>query len=354
MMHAFTKKSWISFFILLSLIIAANTMLYRVEFMKPLPNGVALGSLFDFIIVIPLLAYFFIIRKRYSLKYLLPVALAGYGIAYLVVPNGLLSSYSFVKYLLFAGEGALLLLELYIVYKLITKIPAILKRVKTHQTEIPTLQYRIEQSIYQELRPSRFLSIIVSELSMFYFSLCTWRKKSLSISNNHEMFSYHKKSSSMAFNIMLIHALILESVGFHFLLHSWNEIVAIISLVLNVYTLFFLVAEIHAIRLTPFIISDRLMSLQVGLAKQLIVPLEEIKSIRYYDGPEKLSKEEREKVFDAVLSDFMKEKPIFEIEFTCEQEARFMYGFKRKVKKVHLSPDEPERFYQALMSKIEA
>ncbi|WP_121660990.1 hypothetical protein [Metabacillus litoralis] len=352
-MHSISKKNLISFFILLSLIITTNTMLYRVEFVKPLPNEVALGSLFDFIIVVPLLTYFFIIRKRYSLKYLLPVALAGYGIAYLVVPNGLLSSYSFVKYLLFAGEAALLLLELYIVYKLITKIPAILKRVKTHQAEIPTLQYRIEQSIYHELKPSRFLNIIVSELSMFYFSLCTWRKKSLTISNNQEMFTYHKKSSSMALNIMLIHALILESVGFHFLLHSWNEVVAIISLVLNVYTLFFLLAEIQAIRLTPFIITDRLVSLQVGLGKQLIVPLEEIKSIHYYDGPEKLSKDESKKVFDAVLADFMKEKPIFEIEFTCEQEAKFMYGFKRKVKKVHLSPDEPERFYQTLISKIE-
>ena len=75
-----------------------------------------LGSLFDFIITIPLIVYFFIIRKRYSIKYLLIVAIAGYGLASLIIPKDLLSSYSFVKYILFACEGVfIILVELYII-----------------------------------------------------------------------------------------------------------------------------------------------------------------------------------------------------------------------------------------------
>lgn len=66
-----------------------------------------------------------------------------------------------------------------------------------------------------------------------------------------------------------------------------------------------------------------------------------------------MSKEESKQVFDAVLADFMKEKPIFEIEFYKPQEIGFMYGFKKKVTRVHLSPDEPEKFFQMLVTKIE-
>lgn len=92
--------------------------------------------------------------------------------------------------------------------------------------------------------------------------------------------------------------------------------------------------------------------MQVGIRKKLVVPYEEIKEITYYEGPEELTKEESEMVFDAVLTDFMKEKPIFEIELNHPIEVDLMYGFKKKVTKVHLSPDEPEKFYQMLVKKI--
>ena len=48
----------------------------------------------------------------------------------------------------------------------------------------------------------------------------------------------------------------------------------------------------------------------------------------------------------------MKEKPIFEIELYQPLDVGFMYGFKKKVTKVHLSPDEPERFYEMLVTRM--
>lgn len=352
-MSIISKRNLIIFSFLLFFIIASNTILYRVPIAQPLPDGIALATLFDCMIIIPLITYLFILRKRYSLKYILPVALAGYGVALLIVPNGLMSSYSFIKYILFAGEGAFILLELFVVYKIVAKFPSIIKGLKLDKsTEIPAFSYRFEIELKRKLKPSRFLDVITSELTMFYYSFITWNKKGLSNANDPNMFTYHKKTSAIAFSVMLIHALILESVGFHFLLHSWNEMTSYVLLVMNLYTLVYLIADIQAIRLSPFILTKNLIYIQVGIKAKLVVPFEEIKEICYYKGPEKLSKEESKQVFDAVLADFMKEKPIFEIEFYHPQEVGFMYGFKKKVTKVHLSPDEPERFYEMLVTRM--
>ncbi|EKN66502.1 hypothetical protein BABA_15372 [Neobacillus bataviensis LMG 21833] len=347
------KKKWLWFGLLFTLVIGSNVLVYQAEWAGPLPSGMALGSLFDFMITIPVLVYLFIIRKRYSLKYVLPVMIAGYGAAILIIPQGYLSGYSFVKYILFAGEGAFFLFELYVILKLLAKIPAIIKSYRRNATvvaaENPTFQHRMEQAWNQHMKPSRMRDIFFSEMTMYYYSLFSWRQKPLSGERN---FTYHKKTCAIALYIMLIHALVLESVGFHFLLHSWNPTVAIIALALNSYTLLFFIAEIQAIRLCPMIITDRHLYLQVGIMRRVAVPLEEIKSIHYYDGPEKLTKEESRDVFDATVADFMKEKPTFEVEFVQPVEARFLYGLKRKVRKAHLSLDDPQRFYHVLSEKI--
>ena len=43
----------------------------------------------------------------------------------------------------------------------------------------------------------------------------------------------------------------------------------------------------------PFIITNQHLHMQVGIMQQLNVPLAEIKSIHYYQGPEKLSKDKK-------------------------------------------------------------
>ncbi|MEH7374305.1 hypothetical protein [Neobacillus drentensis] len=351
-MISLSKNKWIWFTVVLSFVIGSNLLIYRLESLATLPTGIALGSLFDFILTIPLLVYFFILRKRYSLKYILPVMIAGYGAAVLIIPHGLLSAYSFVKYILLVGEAAFFLLELYFVINFIAKIPAIIKSYRTNASEIPTFPYRMKQAWDQHLPPSRVQEICFSDMTMYYYSLFSWRKKTML--PNESIYTYHKKTGAITLYVMLIHALVLESVGFHFLLHSWSPLVATIALVLNVYTLLFFLAEIQAIRNCPIMITDQHLYLQIGLNKHLIVPLEEIKSIHPYQGPEKLTKQQSKQVFDAVLADFFKERPTLEVEFYHPVEARFIYGFKKKVTKAHLRLDEPQKFFHALTTKINA
>ncbi|MBV7505260.1 hypothetical protein KW850_08325 [Bacillus sp. sid0103] len=349
-MGSLSKNKYLWFSNILTLVVGSNLLIYRLESLGPLPTGMALGTLFDCIITIPILVYFFILRKRYSLKYILPVMIAGYGAAVLIIPHGLLSAYSFVKYILFAGEGAFFLLELYVVFKLMATLPKIIRSYRTNEADIPAFPYRMKQAWKQHLKPSRVQEIFFTDMTMYYYSLFSWRKKPML--PDERMYTCHKKTGTITLYVMLIHALVLESVGFHFLLHSWSPLISIIVLVLNVITLLFFLAEIQAIRHCPIIITDSYLYLQIGIGKQLLVPLEEIKSIHPYNGPEKLKKEESKQIFDAVLADFFKEKPTFEVEFYHPVEAWFMYGFKKKVTKAHLRLDEPQKFYHALTAKI--
>lgn len=351
-MLSLPKVKWKWFTFLVLLVGSTNLLIYRLDFMQPLPKEVALGSLFDFIITIPLLTYFFIFRKRISLKYLLLVVIAGYGVASFIIPSDYLTTFSYIKYIIFGSEGILILLELYIVFKLATKLPSIIKSYRMQKTGIQTFHYKLEQALQNHLKSSRLLDVISSEISIFYYSIFSWKKKNNHLNQVVGQYTFHKKTAVIAFYVMIIHALVLESIGFHYLLHSWNEIFAFVILGLNIYSLFFLLAEIQAIRLCPLTITNEHLHIQVGIMKQLTIPLEEIKSIQYYQGPEKLNKEEMKIVFDAVHADFTREKPTFEIEFHKALEMKFMYGIKRKVTKVHLSPDEPDRFLKDLSLKI--
>ncbi len=55
---------------------------------------------------------------------------------------------------------------------------------------------------------------------------------------------------------MIIHATAIESIGFHYLLHQWNPVIAWILLILNVYAMIYFIAEIQAIRKNPIIITE--------------------------------------------------------------------------------------------------
>jgi membrane protein YdbS with pleckstrin-like domain len=320
--------------------------------MQPIPNQVVLGTLFDFIITIPLLTYFFIIRKRYSWKNVLFVALLGYLVASQIIPHQMQSSYHFIKYIFTAIEGIFVLIELYIGYNLVKNISAIIHRLKNNPTNIPSFQHRLEETLMLHLKPSRSLDIISSELTMLYYSLFSWRKKQISSIESTSFFTFHKKTSFVAFYVMIIHALVLESIGFHFILHSWSPLISFITLFLNVYTVLILLAEIQAIRLCPIFLTNQHVYFQIGIMKRLTVSFDDIKSVHYYQGPEKIPAKESKHIFDGVLSEFMKEKPTLEIELHTPKKAKFLYGFSKNVTKVHLRPDEPQRFYEALTTKL--
>jgi hypothetical protein len=61
----------------------------------------------------------------------------------------------------------------------------------------------MEQALTHYVKPNRFIEIVSSEITMFYYSLLSWRKKP---GIDGQVFTFHKKTSAVALYIMMIHA----------------------------------------------------------------------------------------------------------------------------------------------------
>ncbi|NKE04500.1 hypothetical protein [Mesobacillus selenatarsenatis] len=344
------KPRLLLYAVLASLILATNFILYRTTMFGPVPEGAVVGSLLDLLIILPLLTYFMVIRKRYSLKYMSVVILAGFAAAYFIVPQQHLSDYPFLPYLLMVSEGAFLLFELYIAYTVITRLPKLLKEYKKLARQNSFFLFNIRRAVEANLPNNNTIKIFLTEFSLFHYALFSWKKKP---EIEYGMaFTYHKKTSVNAVYIMIIHAIAIESVGLHYFLHSWNPIVSYILLFLNIYGILFMLAELQATRLTPFLLTEEHLLLQTGFSKSMYLPLSNIKEIRHYNGPEKFSSKEQAEIFDARVPDLIQEKPMFEIVLHEPQDVHLLYGLKRKVNRVVLNVDDSDVFYHELQRSL--
>lgn len=346
------KPKWAIYLAIIFLILGANYSIYNFTFFEPYDEKIVIASLIDFILVIPLLTYFLIIRKKYSLKTIGLSLLGGYAAAYYIIPQKHLQSFTQLTWVIIAIEGIILTIELFLLYKIVTKLPKLIKDFNNRSNEGIYFIDNINECLKPIFPNSRFSKIWATESSIYYYSLFSYRKK-INTDVNSFQFSYHKKTSVIALNIMLIHAIIIETVGIHYFLHNINPILSYILLFINLYTVLLFIAEIQATRLSPIQIKNDELVIQIGIMKRINIPLKNISKLEYYIGPEKFSNKELEHIFDARVNDFIQEKPEFDIYLNETLTANLLYGFTKKVNRIVLSVDEPERFYQTLSQSLQ-
>ncbi|HFK1546528.1 hypothetical protein ABEX39_13245 [Bacillus albus] len=331
---------------LISFILLSNYVLYALPIVPAAPKEVVLGSLLDCMFVIPVITYFFIIRKRYSLTYIFPVVIAGYIFARFIIPSEYLLDFSYVTYIIVAGEIAFVCVELFLLYKIVRMLPNIIRKYKEYKREYSSFSYAIDAAFHATMKRNKLVDVIVTECKLNYYAFLSWRVK---VPEGECVYSYHKKTGAIGVYIMIIHATLIESIGFHYLLHQWNPVIAWILLILNVYAMFYFLAEIQAMRKNPIIVAEEKIIMQIGLGKKIIIPFTQIDKITFYKG-EPLKKEKE--VLDATVMEFIKEPPTFEITLKGSVKAQLLYGFSKTVSRVHLNVDEERKFYDAVMEKL--
>ncbi|MEC3085222.1 hypothetical protein P9Z26_31295, partial [Bacillus cereus] len=168
------KGIWIG---LVSLIMLSNYLLYALPIVPAAPKEVVLGSLLDCMFVIPIITYFFIIRKRYSLTYIVPVVIAGYIFARFIIPSDYLQDFSYVSYIIIAGEIAFVCLELFLLYKIVRKLPTIIKKYKEYKSEYSSFSYAIDAAFDATMKRNKLIDIIVTECKLIYYAFLSWREK---------------------------------------------------------------------------------------------------------------------------------------------------------------------------------
>jgi len=339
------KGIWIG---LVSLIMLSNYLLYALPIVPAAPKEVVLGSLLDCMFVIPIITYFFIIRKRYSLTYIVPVVIAGYIFARFIIPSDYLQDFSYVSYIIVAGEIVFVGLELFLLYKIVRVLPKIIKRYKEYRRENYSFSYAIDAAFEATMKRNKLIDIIVTECKLIYYAFLSWREK---VPEGEYVYSYHKKTGAIGVYIMIIHATLIESIGFHYLLHQWNPVIAWILLILNVYAMIYFIAEIQAMRKNPLIVTEEQVIIQIGLGKKIVIPFTQIDNIAFYKG-ELLSAKEGKQVLDATVMEFIKEPATFEITLKEPVKAQLLYGFSKTVSRVHLNVDEERKFYDAVKEKL--
>ncbi|MEC1969755.1 hypothetical protein P9G36_22505 [Bacillus cereus] len=340
------KGIWIG---LVSLIMLSNYLLYALPIVPAAPKEVVLGSLLDCMFVIPIITYFFIIRKRYSLTYIVPVVIAGYIFARFIIPSDYLQDFSYVSYIIVAGEIAFVCLELFLLYKIVRKLPTIIKKYKEYKSEYSLFSYAIDAAFDATMKRNKLIDIIVTECKLIYYAFLSWREK---VPEGEYVYSYHKKTGAIGVYIMIIHATLIESIGFHYLLHQWNPVIAWILLILNVYAMIYFIAEIQAMRKNPLIVTEEQVIIQIGLGKKIVIPFTQIDNIAFYKGDELLTANEGKQVLDATVMEFIKEPATFEITLKEPVKAQLLYGFSKTVSRVHLNVDEERKFYDAVKEKL--
>ncbi|PEY60364.1 hypothetical protein [Bacillus thuringiensis] len=339
------KGIWIG---LVSLIMLSNYLLYALPIVPAAPKEVVLGSLLDCMFVIPIITYFFIIRKRYSLTYIVPVVIAGYIFARFIILSDYLQDFPYVSYIIVAGEIAFVCLELFLLYKIVRKLPTIIKKYKEYKSEYSSFSYAIDAAFDATMKRNKLIDIIVTECKLIYYAFLSWREK---VPEGEYVYSYHKKTGAIGVYIMIIHATLIESIGFHYLLHQWNPVIAWILLILNVYAMIYFIAEIQAMRKNPLIVTEEQVIIQIGLGKKIVIPFTQIDNIAFYKD-ELLTAKEGKQVLDATVMEFIKEPATFEITLKEPVKAQLLYGFSKTVSRVHLNVDEERKFYDAVKEKL--
>lgn len=335
------RNLWLAFGMI---VLLSNLLLYRTSFGMSIlttegHGGVVIGSLLDFAIIAPLALM--LAHERYSVKKFILYAASGCIAARFIIPMDFLEPYVMFTWIGFAIEGALLLLEILLVLTLFIYLPKIIRYVKGNP--LP-LVFTFPEAINHYIRSHRIVQIISSELLMFYYAIGTWRQK------EQPGITLYKNTSYIAMQIMIIHAIVLETLGIHWWLHGVAPIVSFVLLLLNVYSIFFFLGDLQAMRLTPILFEEKQVYISAGLMKQVKIPYELIDEV--LTNPVILEEKLTKETLQFIVRDFEPLNPHVILRLKEPITATYYLGIQKTYSSVAIRLDQPERFLQQLNLKM--
>lgn len=327
------KAIWL---ILLLLVIGSNiaiynTTLYNTFNIEQNPQ-VVIGSLLDLIVVAPILAIIYL--KKYSWKTAVGLIATGCIVARFVIPSTLLNPYKYITTVGIAVELLIILFELMLITLLLVYLPKIVLQVKASTAP---MVFSFPHAL-DNFSKNPIIKVLSSEMLVFYYAFASWRKQQPS------GITLYKNTSYFSFNIMLIHAIVLESLGFHWWLHSKAPIVSIILLIINVYGVIFLIADMRAMKLNPIQIQHTGFYISLGLFRRTYIDYRDIEEV-ILNAEVKQFKE----CAEFIAQDFITAPPQMVLKMKQPQQVDMLYGLKKYCEYVAISCDDATQ----LLAKIE-
>lgn len=342
-----SKQNSKSTFLLLLLlfVLSTNLALYRLPLaILPAPadaTWVILGSLLDFSIVAPLLILAMTRKKGFTVKRFITFMVLGIVAARFIIPAAYFEPFKFVPYVAIGIEGIIILAEIGLLFILLKHMPQIIKDIKSSE-EGPLFLFAT--LVEKRVGSHPIIKIISAEAVMFYYAFATWKKRPMIGENR---FTLHTQTSYIAFYVMIIHSIVVETIGIHWWLHDKSMILSIALLILNVYAVIFFIGDIQAVRLNPLVVDDKQIRISLGLGKRMTIPLDEIKEIAWGDE----AANENMKVtgiIDFMAKDLETVTPQCVITFKKPLKATLFLGFEKKFTKAAIRVDDPMGFRNRL------
>ncbi|MCM3744233.1 beta-carotene 15,15'-monooxygenase [Sporosarcina luteola] len=332
---------------LLLLVLVSNYFAYRLHAI-PMPDdsrAVVIGSLLDLAIVAPLLLVAMTRKKGFTLKRFITFMVIGLVAARFIIPSEYFEPFKFVPYAAIVLEGLIVLAELGLLFLLAKHLPGILKEVKRARNDglfsFPSL-------VKERVSSHPLISIMTAELLTFFYAFASWKRKP---PTGETFFSLHQKTSMLAFHIMLIHAIVIETIGIHWWLHGKSVILSIVLLILNVYSVIYFIADIQTVRLNPLAMKDDRLQISLGLGKRMEIPYDAIKKIEWFEEAAQCNLKSK-RIIDFIAKDMEEAKPNCVLHFRRPLQATLFMGMEKKYDLAAIRLDEPDRFRLALEQKI--
>lgn len=335
------KPIWLILFIL---VVGSNVALYQtalgMRLLTEETNAVVLGSLIDLLLIAPLLWMFY--RKQFSWKTAIALIALGCIAIRLLIPSDLLAPYSTITLAGIGMEVLLVLFELLLIVTLLRYLPKIIQEVK--QNELPAI-YTFQLAVEKYVKNNFLIQMVCSELLMVYYAVGSWKKP---IPNG---VTLHKNSSYIAFQVMLIHAIIVETLGIHYFLHAKWPIVSFVLLLLNIYSVVFLLADIQAVRMNPVQIQQGKLYISLGLMKRMEMDLQNVECI--IEEKAILEQKCTEDTLEFIVRDFEEVYPDFILKMKRPQKATLFLGMEKHYDYIAIKSDNPARLKQMILTGME-
>ncbi|MEI3614855.1 beta-carotene 15,15'-monooxygenase [Pseudogracilibacillus sp. SO30301A] len=327
------------------LVLIANITLYHTAFgasvLPEKPNGVVVGSIIDLALITPLL--FVAWKQNWNVKNVTIAIAAGLVLVRFLIPIQYLKPFVAVTWIGFAVEGAIVLLEIFLLFILVKYLPSIIRSVK--DSSLPIL-FSFPDAVEKHIKPTPLIKIICTEVLMFYYAFLSWNKKPTITKNT---FTLHKNSSFIAMQIMLIHSIVLETIVIHWWIHERFFILSIILLILNIYSIIFIVGNLQSIRHNAVKVSKKSIYISSVFMKRIKINMDNIEKI--IEDPDILNKKLPKNTIDFIARDFEDANPHFILKLKNSTKASLLFVREKEYKFIAIRVDEPTRFKQTIEEK---
>jgi hypothetical protein len=178
------------------------------------------------------------------------------------------------------------------------------------------------------------------EVTLLYYATTGWSR---SPELGDGTFTVHRNVAYVSFMVAVMIAVVVETVAVHLLLRLWSPVAAWILTGISLYTLIWLIGDVHAVRLRPIRIQGGMLYLRLGLRWDAKIPLASILSIETPGHDDRPGGRQNLK---AVLVG----APNLRLLLSEPVRAVGFYGIGRSVQTIDLHIDDPAGFAAALQT----